>query len=466
MEINLTNTLGNKKEVFVPQQKGKVSMYHCGPTVYNNVHIGNLRAFVFADTLRRIFEYNGYEVNQAMNITDVDDKTIRGSVEAGISLAEFTRKYTGLFLSEIDQLNILEPKSLPRATDHIHDMIELIQKLLDSEHAYKTEDGIYFSIQSFKEYGKLSHAEKRTETKSRIARDEYSKDDASDFALWKFHTVADGEIAWGAAFGKGRPGWHIECSAMSINALGNTLDIHTGGTDLIFPHHENEIAQSEAATGEHFVNYWLHSAFLMVGGKKMSKSEGNFITLSTIIEKKVSPLAFRYWLLTGHYSTLMNFTWEALEAAQFGYDRLLKAYARAAHRVEKDDKADQKKDKDSIKLYEDKFLFDINDDLNTPQAIALMWNMIKDNELADASKAALIEKFDAALGLDIVKQSKRFNMTHDTDLPADIKKLADERAAARHEKNWSKSDELRKAIEDAGYTITDIAGEQNLTPSV
>ncbi|HEY4494779.1 MAG TPA: cysteine--tRNA ligase, partial [Candidatus Paceibacterota bacterium] len=313
MSIYIFNTFSQKKEEFIPIKKGHASMYTCGPTVYDTAHIGNLRTFVMNDIFRRVFEYEKYTVTHVMNSTDIDDKTIKRSQSENKDLLQFTRYYENLFLKDIETLNIIVPHRFLRATEHIKEMIEMISILLEKGVAYPTKDGIYFSIGMFKEYGKLAKIKLDAEVRERIINDEYEKENPRDFALWKFWVKEDGEVAWDATFGKGRPGWHIECSAMATWALGPTIDIHTGGIDLIFPHHTNEIAQSEAATGVPFVHYWLHTAFMNVNEEKMAKSKGNFIKLDDIKSAGISPLSFRYWLLTAHYRTPINFSLDAVQ---------------------------------------------------------------------------------------------------------------------------------------------------------
>ena len=293
MSLKLYNTLTRKKEVFKPINKNSVGIYLCGPTIYNHVHIGNLRAYLFADILRRYFEFKDYKIKEVMNLTDVDDKTIRDSQIKKKSLKEFTKEYEKGFLEDIKSMNLETPEFIPKATEHIPEMINLIKDLLNKKFAYKSEDGIYFSIKKFKNYGKLAGiklADLKTGASERVGEDEYEKENARDFALWKFYTKEDGNVFWETEFGKGRPGWHIECSAMSMKYLGKSFDIHMGGEDLIFPHHENEIAQSEASTGKKFVNYWLHNGWVLVDGKKMSKSLKNFYNLKDIIKRGYSPL--------------------------------------------------------------------------------------------------------------------------------------------------------------------------------
>jgi len=305
--IKLYNTLTREKDVFRPLMADCVTMYHCGPTVYNSPHIGNYRTFIMNDILRRVFEHNGYKVVQVMNITDVDDKTIRRSKEEGLTLEALTRTYETEFLTDLEKLHIKRPHHLLRATESVHLMINLISTLLDKGVAYKANDGIYIHIDNVKDYGKLASLKLSAESRERIANDEYDKDNPRDFAVWKFASAE--EISWPAPFGQGRPGWHIECSAMAMDVLGPTIDIHTGGSDLIFPHHTNEIAQSESATGKQFVRYWVHGGFMTMQDEKMAKSKGNVIYLRDLETESISPLAYRYWLLTSHYRSSINFTY-------------------------------------------------------------------------------------------------------------------------------------------------------------
>ena len=473
MDIYLHDTLTGKKEVFVPLQKAesaleeksnKVSIYNCGPTVYNYAHIGNFRTYVFGDILRRVFEYNGFSVNQVMNITDVDDKTIRDSIKAEISLKKFTRKYEDIFKEEQSEMNILTPHAMPRATESIKDMTMLIEKLLEKEIAYKTNDGVYFSIQKFPEYGALSHLDKSkpqdTKHGHRIATDEYDKENAEDFALWKFHTSEDGDNAWDAPFGKGRPGWHIECSAMAMKALGETIDIHTGATDLIFPHHENEIAQSEAATGKPFVRYWMHAGFLSVDGRKMSKSAHNFYTIPVLKKNDISPLAYRYWLLTAHYRTQVNFTFESVKGADKALQRLLETITEYRREL---GKIDEEKLRVDV-AYNALFVKAINDDLNTPQAIALVWDLIKDLEITTEVKYATIIHFDNVFGLNLKEHAERKAFSLSTEITPAITELLHEREEARQGKNWDRADELRRMLEEKGFDIKDTPDGQKLIP--
>lgn len=439
MQIELFNTLGHKKETFEPRKDKYVSMYHCGPTVYNTPHIGNYRTFVLADILRRVFEFNGYNVDQVMNITDVDDKTIRGSRAENLPLKVFTEKYEKLFLEELKSLNILTPKHITRATDYIQSMIEMIEILLNKGIAYVANDGIYVSIEKVPNYGELADLDLTKLSKERIANDSYDKDNARDFAVWKFKTIDDGEVSWKAPFGEGRPGWHIECSAMSRAILGNTIDIHTGAIDLIFPHHTNEIAQSECATGEEFVRYWLHGAFINISDEKMAKSANNFYKLSDLVDMGISPLGYRYWLLTAHYRSPINFTEEAVIGAQTALIKMI----RLIMMMPEGGKIDSD--------YVSKFNKEINDDFNLPKALALAWTLIADQKVNDADKRATLEKFDEVFGFNI----KNLPENRPEEVPEEIKALAEMREAARKEKDWAKSDALRKEINERGYDIMD-----------
>ena len=322
--IRLFNTLTRKKETFIPIDEGEVRMYTCGPTVYDYAHIGNFRAFLFEDLLKRWLEYRGFKVTHVMNITDVDDKTIRGSQKQQIPLRQYTEYYTKAFFEDVAVLSIEPADYYPRATEHIPEMVALINRLMEKGYAYKGEDSsIYYAINKFKNYGKLSKIKVRElKAGARVKVDEYAKEEAMDFALWKAWTKEDGDVFWETELGKGRSGWHIECSAMSMKYLGETFDIHCGGVDNMFPHHENEIAQSEAATGKKFVNYWLHNEHLLVEGKRMAKRYGNFYTLRDLLKMGYDPKAIRYLLLSTQYRQQFNFTFEGLDAAKGAIERL------------------------------------------------------------------------------------------------------------------------------------------------
>ena len=440
MALRLYNTLGRKKQVFKPIKDKQVGMYVCGPTVYNYVHIGNLRPYVFADTLRRYLKYSGFKVKEVMNLTDVDDKTIRDSQKQGKSLREFTKIYEKAFLEDIKAMNIETPEVMPKATEHIKEMAAIVKKLLDKGIAYKAEDGIYFSIKKFKDYGKLSKIETKeleAGASDRVSRDEYDKENANDFALWKFYDKNDGDVFWETEIGKGRPGWHIECSAMSMKYLGEKFDIHTGGVDLIFPHHENEIAQSEASSGKKpFVKYWLHNEWLLVDGKKMSKSLGNFYDLKAINEKGYSAMDLRYFYLTKHYRQQINFTLENMEAAKNSLQRL------------KNIISEVKDDKKTNKEYLAEFEKAMDDDLNLPEALQVLWKLVRDEKAE--GKTGTIKEMDKVLGLKLLEKEK-------IKIPEEILKLVKEREEARKNKDWKKSDELRNKIKKLGYQVDDTA---------
>lgn len=442
--IKLYNTLSRKKEKFTPLQDNLVKMYVCGPTIYDYVHIGNLRAYVFADLLRRILEINRYKIKEVMNITDVDDKTIKKSQQEKKKLKDFTGVYEKAFIEDIKKMNIEKPEIMPKATEHIKEMIVLIKKLLDKGLAYKTDDGIYFKVSKFKNYGKLSRIktkELKVGASKRILKDEYEKENVNDFALWKFYDEKDGDVFWNTEIGKGRPGWHIECSAMSMKYLGKSFDIHTGGVDLIFPHHENEIAQSEGATGKKFVNFWMHNEWVLVDRKKMSKSLDNFYRLKDITEKNFSPLDLRYFYLSVHYRKPLNFTFLNLENAKNSLKRMNEIVLQIKN-------SNDKINKKNIETAKKQFLEIINDDLNSPKALAYLWDILRDEMLNDSEKYEIAIYFDKIFGLNLGKEEK-------IKIPEEIKKLLEERENARKGKNWKKADELREKIKNKGYQIND-----------
>ncbi len=450
MALKFYNTLSRIKEDFSPIHKKEVLFYSCGPTVYNHPHIGNYRAYIFADTLKRVLLYEGYKVKHIVNLTDIDDKTIRESKKEGLTLKEFTEFYAKEFFKDIKCLNIINPQKFTKATDYIDEMVKIIEKLLEKKLAYKSEDGsIYFDIKKFKDYGKLSHLvlENQKENASgRIKTDEYEKGNVQDFALWKAWDKEDGDVFWNTALGKGRPGWHVECSAMSIANLGEQIDIHTGGVDNIFPHHENEIAQSEGATGKPFVKYWMHNEWVLVDQKKMAKSEKNFFTLRDLLNKNIDPMAYRFWLLMANYRTRVNFVWEALEGAETALKRLYGLY------LELGDSSGH-----VHKEYQNKFKEYIEDDLDTPRALSLLWDVFKDENISNADKKATILDFDKVFGLG-------FENLKEEKIPIKIQKLVDEREGARKNKDFKKSDELRKEINSLGYEVKDMVEGQKISP--
>lgn len=437
------NTLTGSKEEFKPIDKEKVSLYTCGPTVYDSAHIGNLRAYSFGDVLKRTLAVvGGYQVKHVMNLTDVDDKTIKRSGGKKADFEALTKMCEEKFWSDMKQLNNLAPDVITRATEYIDKMVGFIEDLLKLGYAYRARDNsIYFSIEKYQKYGALSRLEKReVQSGARVNQDNYDKENPADFALWKAWDPADGEIFWITSLGKGRPGWHIECSVMSSDTLGETIDIHTGGVDLVFPHHENEIAQSEARSGKKFVNYWLHNEHLLVDGKKMSKSLGNFYTLDDLIEHGFDALDFRYLVLGAHYRSKLNFTWEGLEAARnsrLRLNRLVLALGSSEGEVSQ--------------AYLQEFEKNMADDLSTPEALAIVWNMLRDEETADADKLATVSKMDKVLGLKLLEEEI-------VKIPEEVAKLANERKKARESKDFQKSDELRDKIMAKGYLVEDLPG--------
>jgi cysteinyl-tRNA synthetase len=453
------NTLTRKKEAFKPLEAGKVKMYTCGPTVYDFAHIGNFRAFLFEDLLKRWLVSRGFKVTHVMNLTDVDDKTIKGSQKQQVPLRQFTDFYVKAFFEDIKALNIQPADVYPKATDHIPEMVALIKTLMAKGYAYRGEDGsIYYAISKFPDYGKLSKI-KTAELKAgaRVSQDEYAKEEAQDFALWKAWTPEDGDVFWETELGKGRPGWHIECSAMSMKYLGETFDIHCGGVDNIFPHHENEIAQSEAATDKKFVNYWLHNEHLLVEGKKMAKRFGNFYTLRDLLAKGYDPIAIRYLLLSTHYRQQFNFTFEGLEAAKATVDRL-RNFVRRLH--DTDGKDSKGKAAVLATKLEACFGGSMDDDLDIGTALASLFDFVREvNNLLDAnmiSKAeaaevgGLIMQIDAVLG--VVGEVKMQEA-----LPAEIDALVQKREEARKAKNWKEADAIRTQLKAMGIVLEDTA---------
>ena len=422
-----------------------MTMYTCGPTVYAPAHIGNLRTFVVSDWWWRTLQWNGYQVESAMNVTDVDDKTIKGSQITGLPLSSFTSQYEKIFFADLKSLNIEQPKIIPHATEYIKNMIEMIELLLAKDFAYQAEDGIYFRIDQSNNYGLLAGLKKRINIQSRIKSDQYDKETPSDFALWKFESPG-AEVAWDTSFGRGRPGWHIECSAMIRAVFGDSIDLHLGGTDLIFPHHTNEIAQSEAVTGQPLANHWLHIAFVNMAGGKMAKSEGNIVTLADLTARGISPLVYRYWLLSAHYRTLMNFSWEALESSATAFKKLQNRISDLQETVRHS--VLDKKGK-SIEQYSNKFTEAINNDLNLPVALSVVWQLLDDGSVSPSDMLATILEFDKVLGLDLI------SVTQPLDIPPEVKQLLVDRESARGAGDFARAYKLRQQITTAGYTIDD-----------
>ena len=457
--IRLFNTLTRQKEAFKPIDEGKVRMYTCGPTVYDYAHIGNFRAFVFEDLLKRWLNYRGLKVTHVMNLTDVDDKTIRGSQKQQLPLRQFTDFYAKAFFEDVAALNIERADYYPRATEHIAEMVALINRLTAKGFAYRGEDGsIYYAISKFKDYGKLSKI-KVDELKAgaRVKVDEYAKEEAQDFALWKAWTQEDGDVFWETELGKGRPGWHIECSAMSMRYLGETFDVHCGGVDNMFPHHENEIAQSEAVTGKPFVNHWLHNEHLLVEGKRMAKRYGNFYTLRDLLGKGYDPVAIRYLLLSTHYRQQFNFTFEGLEAAKGAVERL----RNFMHRLhDANGRGSGEEIAELMRKVQVGFGEAMDDDLNVSVALAVLFDFVRDmNNLLDADAVSrdeaeqiyvLAAGFDSVLGV-IGK------VEAEVALPEEAEALVRRREEARKSKDWQTADAIRQQLKAMGIVIEDTA---------
>jgi cysteinyl-tRNA synthetase len=464
LDLYLYNTLSRKKEIFQPINKNQVGLYTCGPTVYNFAHIGNLRTYLFEDFLKRVLEYNKYKVKHIMNITDVghltgdmdmgEDKMEKGAQREGKSAWQIAELYTEAFKEDIRLLNILEPSGYHKVTDNIPEQIALISKLEKKGYTYKTSDGIYFDTAKIKNYNKLSHLPLETLKEGARVEKNPEKKNPTDFALWKFSPIgAKRQMEWSSPWGVGFPGWHIECSAISLKYLGKNLDIHCGGADHINIHHTNEIAQSEAATGKTFFNYWLHGAFLnIVGGKKMAKSEDGFLTLKkALIDKGLNPLAYRFADCQVHYRKPMEYSEDNLRQAEQGLDKLWEQVATLG----------SVKGKIDLDLQE-KFVKAVNDDLNIPKALAVLASIFK-AKISSADKLATVLDFDKIFGFDL-KNSVNYikGEVSSSALPVKIQELAAARLKARLNKDWKESDKLRDDIKAAGYSIEDTAAGQKI----
>lgn len=458
--LKLFNTEKRAKEELVPLTKGHVTMYTCGPTVYHYVHIGNLRTFVFEDLLRRTIKFFGMKITHVMNLTDVDDKTIRGAIAQKVSLDAFTKTYKDAFFEDIKTLHIEPAERYPAATEFIDEMIRLIEILLQKGIAYKGGDGsIYYAIQKFPRYGCLSHLnldELKVGASERVAADEYDKEHLADFVLWKaYDEERDGGIYWESPFGKGRPGWHLECSAMAMKLLGETIDIHVGGIDNMFPHHENEIAQSEACSDKRFVKIWMHAEHLVVDNKKMSKSLGNFFTLRDLLQRGFTGTQVRYMLLQTHYKTQLNFTFAGLEAVKMSLQRLNDFIQRL---LEIQDKQNHGLAASHIQKVLEGFSHSLADDLNISAALASVFDLVREiNTLCDANKIGfneaqevleVLKKFDTVLAIFTFEK-------HEEAIPADLQEALEKRIEARKSKNWALADQLRDLIASRGYVIED-----------
>ena len=460
--LKLYNTLSHQKEILDPLQPGHVTMYTCGPTVYNYAHIGNFRTYVFEDLLRRAIQFFGYKITQAMNLTDVDDKTIKGAIAQNTTLDAFTQVYKDAFFHDLKTLNIQPVEYYPAATEYIDEMIRIIEGLVDKGVAYKGNDGsIYYAIKKFPHYGCLSHLhldELQAGASERVAADEYDKDNVSDFVLWiAYDAIRDGKIFWESPFGAGRPGWHLECSAMAMKLLGPTIDIHVGGIDNMFPHHENEIAQSEAYSGQLFSKMWMHSEHLLVDNKKMSKSLGNFFTLRDLLQRGYTGAEVRYMLLQVHYKTQLNFTFTGLDSVRETLARLNNFIQRLLE-IEKDSPIVNQDIDLIIDKTHNSFTLALADDLNISLGLAAIFDLIREvNVLCDAQKIGhqdaekvikLMKQFDTILGvLSFEKQT--------TAIPQELQEALEKRIQARKDKNWALADQMRDYIISNGYFIED-----------
>ena len=455
MALHLYNTLSRNVEPFEPlDPNGPVGMYCCGPTVHDYAHIGNFRTFVFADLVRRYLEFRGYAVNHVMNITDVEDKIIRRVCEQNTTLTEYTTKYQDAFLADLKVLNCTEAHHVPKATDHIPEMIDLIGKLMERGIAYQADDGsVYFSIENYRgcgcTYGRLVNLNfDEMRQGERVSDDEYEKESLADFALWKARVPEDGEVFWPSPWGDGRPGWHIECSAMSMKLLGNTFDLHLGGEDLAFPHHEDEIAQSEGATGQPFVKHWLHGAHLLVEGKKMSKSLGNFFTLRDLLDKGYDGREVRQLMISAHYRETFNFTLAGLDGARTAMARIDECVAKLREAA-----ADTTAEPSTSVI--EKFTATLDDDLNVSSAWGVVFDWVRDcnRHLADdsmdastaAAELAAWERIDTVLGVGKAEE----------EAPAEFIALLEERAAARKAKDFARADAIRDELTAQGWVIED-----------
>jgi cysteinyl-tRNA synthetase len=462
--LQLHNTLTRTIEPFAPLDPAgrAVKLYTCGPTVYNHAHIGNFRAYIFEDLLQRHLEYRGYQVERVMNLTDVDDKTIRGAREQGVALADFTAPFKAAFFDDLKTLRIKPAKEFPCATDpaHIARMISMIGQLVADGHAYQADDkSVYFRIASFPAYGQLAHLNlEELRPSGRVRSDEYEKENIGDFALWKAHDAGDGDVKWDSPWGPGRPGWHIECSAMATGLLGNRIDIHCGGVDNIFPHHEAEIAQTECCTGQQFVKLWMHCAHLMVDGRKMAKSFGNFYTLRDLLDKGWSGREVRYVLLSAHYRLPLNFTFEGLAAARSSLQRLDDWRLRLAELA-----STAKSSEPHHAAIKDAFGKFLDDDLNISAALGSLFDLVRDtNRTMDTGETSP----EQARGL--LDYWQRLNSilsleTEASSVPAEITALVEERLAARVAKDWARSDALRDELLGRGWMVKDTKDGTKLT---
>lgn len=463
MTIKLFNTMSRKIEEFKPLEPGKVGFYVCGPTVYHYTHIGNLRSFIQNDILKRMLIENGYEVTHVMNITDVghltsdadsgEDKMEKGAARDNKSVFEVAKFYTDAFLKDFNDLNLIRPTHMPKATDYIQEQIDLIQQLEARGYTYKIEDdGIYYDTSKFPGYGKLTGGSLSGDRAG--ARIEFNdkKRNPTDFALWKFSPKNEKrQMEWDSPWGVGFPGWHTECCAMSMKLLGNHFDIHSGGEDLSRIHHNNEIAQSEPLVGAPWVNYWLHISFLIdKSGEKMSKSKGEFLGMDALRSRGFDPMAYRYLVLLSHFQAQLAFSWEGLEAASNGYKNIVKKLALLLNETDKGDVDSRVYDE-----WHDKMLSTLSDNMKTAETLVIVQDLLKTSEVNAATKIALFEFVDRLLGLQFIDRAQKFNALEAETAPTEIQSLADARTKAKSEKNWALADELRAKIDAAGWLVTD-----------
>lgn len=453
--MEIYNTLNRKKEIFTPINKNEVKMYCCGPTVHDFAHIGNFRARLFFDVLKRVFIFLGYDVKQVINITDVDDKTIKNSKKANMKLRDYTEMYTKFYMEDGNKLNITPAMVYPKATEHIAEMQKIIIGLLEKGYAYESEDGIYYDVSKFSDYGKLSGIELSGEV-SRIKQDEYDKETASDFALWKKWDKEDGEVYWTGDLPKGRPGWHIECSAMSMKYLGETIDIHSGAVDLIFPHNENEIAQSEAYTGKRFVNYWAHLEHLLVNGQKMSKSLKNFYTIRDLEKFGFDPMSFRLMVIDHNYRTKLDFNFDGLKKYEKTLDGIeidlatFKTLETLMH---------GKEDVSPILNALEKFRKGLEDDLNTHIALEAFFEVI--NVMNEKYSNGKLSKVFYTTALEAIeKMNSVLGILKDYEIPKKVIELAEKRKSLRKENAWDLADGVRKDILEEGFKIIDLKNSE------
>ena len=453
--LRFYNTMSRKLERFSPIESGHVRMYTCGPTVYDFAHIGNLRSFLFEDILRRTLKFFGYDVTQVMNLTDIDDKTIREATAAGLGIREYTDQFIEAFFDDLDTLHVERAEHYPRATDFIPQMVKLVQRLEKEGHAYRSDGSIYYSISTFPEYGKLSGVKPEANLAgARVDNEEYEKENARDFVLWK--GTREGEPSWESDLGPGRPGWHLECSAMSIELLGEEFDIHTGGIDNIFPHHENEIAQSEGATGRPFARFWLHAEHLIVEGEKMAKSKGNFFTLRDLITKGHDPVVIRYLLISVPYRQKLNFTMDGLHAAEQAIDRINNTLRRLEHTPAADGAGNL--EQKIVDEFQREFRDSLGDDLNTARALGALHTVLRHvnsaldaGGISDEVRGSLDQALEAADSVLAIFPEAETTAGDDEE----IQRLVDERTAARTARDFARADELRDQLTELGIVVED-----------